>query len=160
MQSFLAKPDFHEMAQGVVVGAFNLSPYEVETNLQWCLVDAETILIDVAEGVEDILSFDKLGFEKFISSLGAAYYKLGEALEDCLPFTEMEDFNSSVEIINQMSMILQSPKSINFEKNKMEVNGFNLLTDLLSAKNAMDEGTWGNAGYFLGEAARDVLGTK
>ena len=68
----------------------------------------------------------------------------------------MEDANTYVEIINQMHMVLSSPKSIDF----MQVNGFNLLTDLLNSKNAMDEGTWGNAGYFLGEAARDVLGTK
>ena len=50
------------MALGVVVGALNLSPLQVETNIQWCLVDAETIIIDVAEGVEDLLKFDKIGF--------------------------------------------------------------------------------------------------
>ena len=68
----------------------------------------------------------------------------------------MEDANTYVEIINQMHMVLSTPKSIDF----MQVNGFNLLTDLLNSKNAMDEGTLGNSGYFLGEAAKDVLGTK
>ena len=158
------KPTFKEyfdMTQGMMMG-LGYSPEQiVNGKFQFCVVDAETILIDVASGVADLAKFDMADLMDFVHSLGAAYYKLGEALQDCLPFTSEEGSENAFKKISHVKLILEDPKSLVIVANKnLYVNGNNIYPELLSAQREFNEGEWGNAGYFLGEAAKKSLHGK
>ena len=76
----------------MVVGAYDVPADEVEGKLQWCLQDAETVLVDVVSGLTDLKQMNKEGLMMFIHSIGAAFIQLGDALRDCDPFTSIEDY--------------------------------------------------------------------
>ena len=88
--------DYYKMTEGMMMAVGYTPEQIVEGNFQFCVVDAETILIDVATGIQDLAKFDMADLMDFVHSLGAAYYKLGEALHDCVPFTKEEGSEDSI----------------------------------------------------------------
>ena len=50
----------------MLVGAFDLTPAEVEGNMQYCIEDAKTLTVDIATALRDLLKLDKEGLEKMI----------------------------------------------------------------------------------------------
>ena len=44
----------------------------------------------------------------FLASIGAAYYKLGEMLTDCDPFTQYQGYKASIELSRQIAYVLYS----------------------------------------------------
>ena len=117
------------------------------------------VLLDVVSGVMQLESFDMAGLMDFVHSLGAAYYRIGEALQDCDPFMKEAGSDEAFKKMVHLDLILKNPDHIAAVSGKnLYVNGNNILPDLLSAERELKDGEWGNAGYFLGEAAKRTLG--
>ena len=114
--------------------------------------------MDVATGILDLKSLDMAGLMDFVNSVGNAFYKLGEALQDCDPFVSEAGSDAAFKKLLHMHMILSNPDNLVAVQGKnLYVNGNNILPDLFSAEREFEEGEWGNAGYFLGEAAKRSL---
>ena len=83
-------PNTFEMFEGFLVGGFGFDEKTiVNGNLQFCAEDLKTALVDVASGVSDLESLDMHGLSLFVDSVGAAFWKMGEVLEDCDPFKKI-----------------------------------------------------------------------
>ena len=67
-----------------------------------------------------------------------------------------------IEISQQISILFDKTASLQIESWKtFELNGVDIYENLLNAEDALKQGpVWGNVGYFLGLAAKEVLGTE
>ena len=84
-------PNTFEMFEGFLMGGFGMDQEAiVGGKLQFCAEDLKTTLVDIVTGIRMLTSFDMQGLSYFIDSLGAAFWKMGEVLEDCDPFMKMD----------------------------------------------------------------------
>ena len=155
-------PESYEMVEGLLVGALGLQPTDVtHMDLQDCKTDLETVLVDVAGGLENLTKLNMQGLSLFIDALGAAFWKLGEALSDCTPFVNSTNSEQELEQLKEMQLILQHPEDFQAQLSfpeSLKINGIQIWKDLFDASQDFIEKDWGNAGYFLGRAARATLG--
>ena len=153
-------PDTWEMAEGFMVGGLNYTEEQIVMgNMQFCKDDLETVLVDVAGGIEHLTELDMEGLTLFVDSLGAAFYKFEEVLADCDPFTKLPNAPLALHQLSSMHAIFAKPDSFsaNLAIRDLKINNLSLWHDLLDSSKDALEGYWGNAGYFLGRAARKVI---
>ena len=80
--------DTWEFTQGMLMGSLDIDEsYFINPKIKLCFYDAEDVLLDVVTGVRDLFSLDMAGVINFVNSIGAAFWKLGDVVEDCIPFT-------------------------------------------------------------------------
>ena len=157
-------PDQFEMAEGLLTGALGLDPSDItKMDLQDCKNDLENVLVDVASGIEDLTKLNMHGVSMFVDSLGAAFWKVGDALSDCTPFVNQPNAKMELDQLEQMQAILQNPDDFQAKTSfpeSLKINGIQIWKDLYDSRQEFVEGDWGNSGYFLGRAARATLGGK
>ena len=57
-------------------------------------------------------------------------------------------------------MILEKPDQVEAGEGILQVNSVDIFEDLLSSHEAMENAQWGDAGYFVGLAGRQILGSE
>ena len=108
------------------------------------------------------------GVKMLLWSLGAALVELKEVLHDCVPFAEVyekkeasfleTEHTTALYGFDLMADILENPLQFESRDDTLTVNGNEILADIQLAERSFEEYKWGNAGYYLGDAAKSVLG--
>ena len=162
--------DTVEMAEGIIMGALDLNAEDVVGGkLQDCLMDAEIVLLDVVSGIQDVITMhNEQGVKMLIWQVGAAIYELKEVLADCVPFAEIyqnkeasfleTEHTQALYSLDIMANILENPLELEISEESLEINGNEILTDIKLAEESFEESQWGNVGYYLGDAAKSVIG--
>ena len=157
-----AVPNTFEMFEGFLVGGFNMDEkIIVKGNLQYCAEDLKTALVDVASGVRDLSSLDMHGVTMFVDSVGAAFWKMGEVLEDCDPFKKIAGSQEALQDLAYMHLVFTKPSDFEAKTTlprNLKINKLDIWYELAQAGKDALEGDWGNVGYELGIAARKVIG--
>ena len=158
-----AAPNTLELAEGFLVGAFDMKESViVKGNLQFCGEDLKTALVDVASGIRDLSSLDMHGLSMFTDSLGAAFWKMGEVLEDCDPFKKIAGSKEALQELAYMHTVFTKPSDFEAKTSlprNLKINKLDIWYLMARAGKDALENDWGNAGYDIGQAARKVIGT-
>ena len=96
------------------------------------------------------------GLSYFVDGLGAAFWKLGEVLEDCVPFTQLPRSQQSLEEIAKMHHIFSNPSEFNAKisiPKGLTINGVPIWKELFTASKDAISHNWIEAGQNLGAAA-------
>ena len=89
----------------------------------------------------------------FLESIGAAYYKLGEMLTDCDPFTQYQGYKASIELSRQIAYVLYESDGV-CVTDKINCNDW-----LKSFEQIWEDKQGFKIGSELGLFVRDVLRT-